>query len=177
MASDTAAEALEAYVRPVQRALACISRSAHLTTDCHDPKDGVEHFLTQSGNDPIRVATVRGNEHYLVTVRERFRIVQGEAAIRGSWKVATRAYEYSIAGDDGAEILDYHWHPGERGFNEPHMHVAAHPNKSLEHAHLPTGRLALESFVAMTIREFNVRAQDQGYRKVLESSQSRFEGA
>jgi hypothetical protein len=174
LAGKNPAEALEHYVRPFQQAVACIASTAQFTTDCRNPKDGLEHYLRLSG-EPLRVATPRGDVHYQLAIGQRFRIVEDRERDRGPWRANTRSYMYTVANDDGAEILGYHWHPGEQGFNEPHIHVAGHPHASLQHAHLPTGRVTVEAFILLLIREFNVRAQNTGYKKVLEASESRFQ--
>lgn len=174
MAGRNPADALENYLRPLQRAVHCISKTATLITDCHDPRDGLDHFLSFAGNEPVRVSNTRGDVHFLVMVRQRFRIVSDDNPDRGPWKATTRQYEYSISDAESRELLAYHWHPGEQGFDEPHLHVPSHTVADLHKAHLPTGRVSLEAFIVMAIREFSVHAQNEGYKKLLDHSEGRF---
>lgn len=176
MAGDSPSEALANYVRPLQRAVACVHPNARFATDCHNPRDGKVHNLILAGNEPIRVAAVSGRPSFLVFVHQAFVIVQEQEKARGPWRASTRAYTYAVMEDNDTqrEIVAYHWHPGEQGFGEPHLHIPDHPNTYMEHAHIPSGRVSLEAFVWFLIREFKVKAHLSGYRGILEQSETQF---
>jgi hypothetical protein len=67
-----------------------------------------------------------------------FRLVQDAPH---DWHVSTAGYEYRINGADGRELATWHWHPAPfPGPDVPHLHV---PAASLNHTHLPTGRVSI----------------------------------
>lgn len=176
MAGENPSDALGNYVRPMQKAISCLHPNAHLSTDCRDPKDGKTHNLNLAGNEPVRVATVSGSSSYLVYVAQAFEIIRDKDPERGPWRATTKGYMYSVMEDTEAqrEIVGFHWHPGEQGFNEAHMHIPDHPSSQMQHAHIPSGRVSIESFVSFLIREFKVKAHQTGYRGILEHSEGRF---
>lgn len=173
MAGRDPAEALANYLNPFGRAVRCVSRSAMLVHDCHHPRDGLTHSFTPAGNQPLVVATVRGDTQFGLMVQQRFRIVPDPRPERGPWRATTLKYHYSLATADGMEIAAYHWHPGEDAFNEPHLHVEGGRGLVARRAHLPTSRVPVEDFIRFVIREFSVAA-DHNYAAVLGRSRERF---
>jgi hypothetical protein len=132
-----------------------------------------EYFLTLPGADPVRVAR-RGGGHCQIRIEERFAIVRSSIeSAAAEYTVATRKYAYTLDDDGGKEILAFHWHSREQGFDLPHLHVSAGAGQLVDvfhRAHIPTGRVALSDFVAFLIRDFDVTARDPSYRRVLQRS-------
>jgi hypothetical protein len=179
LAGKTPAAAREAYLGPLQKALACISHAVFIH-NAFEASLGEEYFITLPGGDPVRLACSRGG-HYRIRVEQRFHIIHmpGDRQL-GPYKIRTRKYEYSLDDDDEREIVAFHWHPREQGFDEPHLHVSAGAGALLENFHrayLPTGRITFEDFVRFTIRDFSVTALNTGYRKLLDASKAGFNTA
>ncbi|MGI8925679.1 MAG: hypothetical protein ACR2HN_03405 [Tepidiformaceae bacterium] len=93
-----------------------------------------------------------------------------ESPSRHRWEASATEYRYGLREDDHREILAYHWHPGQRRFGAPHLHVSAAAGRlrpELQRAHLPTARVALEQFLLMLIRDFHVAPQRTDYEGIL----------
>lgn len=174
MAGRNPAEALDNYLAPLRRAVQCVARSAQLISDCHNPQDGESHYVSLAGNQPVRISTPRGDVRYLLMVQQRFRIIRDDDEERGPWRATTQKYDYSLEAEDGAELVAYHWHPAEQGFDEPHLHVGDANGPVQRRMHLPTARVPVEDFIRLLIREFDIAAADQNYRRILEGSKERF---
>ena len=177
VAGKTPAAALNAYLEPLTRAVSCITQS-NLVHNCYKPGDGEERFLVLAHGDPVRVPVAAGG-HLRIGIEQRFKVVETREPDRGPWKVSTLKYEYSICHDDGREILAYHWHPGEQAHDQPHIHICSGAGTlipQVQSAYLPTGRIAVEAFVLMAIREFGVQhRRGEDYKRVLDASLAKFE--
>jgi hypothetical protein len=169
LARNTPSEAASEFVHAMRQALACLGPPAALIRDFADTATR-EYELALAGNRPLRVSTPRGDVRYLFAVRQRF--VVREAAdppAADAWQVVLSQYQYSLADDEGREIVAYHWHP-PLGIDGPHLHLSAAAGSlrpELQTAHLPTGYVPFADIVLMLIRDFNVKAR-QDYRSVLE---------
>jgi hypothetical protein len=88
------------------------------------------------------------------------------------------SYYYALEDPEGREIL-YHWHPqGLSTVTFPHVHIRAGgqlADTSIDEAHFPTGRVALEDVLRLAIREFGVSPRRVDWEEVLDSSQSAYE--
>ncbi len=105
---------------------------------------------------------------------QRYRISVGPGPDEG-WNIDIVAYSYELLDhDSGLEILAYHWHPeGPSAVNRPHLH----PGPALRAAigvsramHLPTGHVAIQDFVLMTIDDFEARPLRPDWREILEAA-------
>jgi hypothetical protein len=95
----------------------------------------------------------------------------------GPYRVSTRKYEYSLDDDDEREIVAFHWHPREQGFDDPHIHISPGAGTLLEvfhRAYIPTGRVTFEDFIGFLIRDFAIKARNTAYKRLLEASKARF---
>jgi hypothetical protein len=98
-------------------------------------------------------------------------ILQYEAVRQDrTWRVSSRAYDYRVDGQDGAELLSWHWHPAAT-FKRPHLHVAALDRRK----HLPTGRVSLEAVLRLLLVEFDVRPRRGDWEGVLAAGETAFE--
>ncbi len=169
MTSRTPREAVKAFIEPVQLSLSCITDAVlnHRSYSNRDYPSKEPLVLTiNNGNlTPLLV-----DEELLLSFRMFYRVVE-DSSKRGAWKATITGYSYSLRDHDHKEILAYHWHPDIRnsvGF--PHMHLGAGTGmtrQELFRAHLPTGHIALEDIVRLTIIEFGVQTYRDDWRDVL----------
>jgi len=98
---------------------------------------------------------------------------------RGPWKVRTAGYMYTVQSEAGDEVFSYHWHPqGESPVTYPHLHmghVKLDPDGMLlQKAHLPGGRVSVESIVRLLIQDFGVIPLREDWESVLDSGEETF---
>ena len=173
MAGRTPPEAVQNFVDPLQEALGCITR-APVRAGGYGPPDVLHDIILGTG-DPV---PLRGGSGLSLTVRMRYRIVRAEGE-RGPWKVSTAAYEYTFTGVDGREVLAYHWQPGGASHvDSPHLHLGAGSgiaDPRLASAHLPSGRVSLESIVRLAIEAFGVTSlRGREWPTILERGERAF---
>lgn len=177
MAGDSPYRAFDGFRAPLQRAVSCVDREAHvwalIGSNGYSP--GQEHTLVPNAGDPVRL---RGRVELDLVSRISYRVSATEGE-RGPWKVETLAYAHGLETPDAQEIIAYHWHP-ERGsrITYPHLHLGAGIAADLgilEKAHIPTGRVALEDLLRFAILELGVEPQRDDWREVLSETQGKFE--
>ncbi|MCX6020171.1 MAG: hypothetical protein NTZ05_00270 [Chloroflexi bacterium] len=170
MAGRSPAAAVTNFVAPLQKVASLITDSVLVRTG-HAP--GQAHLLAFRNAEPVRL---RGGVRLQLRIRHHYRVVSDDAPERGPWRVQTAAYDYSLRDLENREIVAYHWHPNSQSDTEyPHLHVF---DGELAHAHLPTGRVALEDVVRLAIERFRVPPKvgaKEDWRAVLTGSQRRFE--
>jgi len=115
-----------------------------------------------------------GDRDLALFVGQQYRIVESEEP-RGPWKVQTVAYSYVV--NYGAdELLAFHWNPtGPGAVTRPHLHVGPASGATYEgliHAHIPTGRIALEDVLRLAIDEFGAVPLRPDWREVLDATQA-----
>lgn len=170
MAGTTPGEAVEAFIRPVRRSLLCV-------TDQVIVHRGGYHVgalgLAGLGNpEPIRLR----DTDLGLSVALHYHIVEAEGE-RGPIKVSTSGYYYTVHDQDGRDILAFHWHP-QVGVTYPHLHIGAGAQAGrpeFEHAHIPTGRVALEAVLRLLIRDFGVRPLRPEWDRELAEAEMDFE--
>lgn len=121
--------------------------------------------------DPLLLKTANGDRLQFLLAHQ-FRLVEDESG----WRVSTVAYDYRLNDDSGTEILSWHWHPAPmKGPDHPHLHVAAaQPGR---HAHLPTGRVSIESVLRLLLTDLKVaptRDHMSDFAEVLNASERDF---
>lgn len=166
MPERTLASERSVYLNRLQLALSTVSDGVlRVRTEQGRPQT----FGVGSGIRPaFRVQAARGT-HLKLRLNERFRVTskgEGERA----WQATTVGYQYQLHTDDDEEILAYHWHPEDSGPDHPHLHISSGAGTlrpEFHRAHLPTGELPLEDFLAFVIRDFAVRPLRADYVAVL----------
>lgn len=177
MAGDTPYQAFENFRDPLQKAISCVSKEAHvwalIGTNGYRP--GEDHTLVPKTGDPVRL---RGqNELDLVSqIWYRVNATEGD---RGPWKVETLAYSHGLETADAQEVIAYQWHPGQGSrITYPHMHLGSGIGADLgilEKVHIPTGRVALEDVLRFAITELGVEPQRDDWEETLTGTQDKFE--
>lgn len=176
MAGEDPYEAFTNFREPLQKALSCIKKEAHvwaLNSNGYSP--GQQHALVPNRGDPVKLS---GARDISLTAFFAYRIenVEGE---QGPWRAKTVAYFHALEDSRGQEIIAYHWHPAQGSpVNFPHLHIGRGIGADLGEIHkyhIPTGRIALEELVRLAINEFGVEAQRADWREVIDETQARFE--
>ena len=155
-----------AYLSRLQLALSTVSnRVLRVRAEDRPPRT----FAAGIGIGPaIRVQAPRG-AHLSLRLNERFRV--GSTGDEGKfWSATTVGYQYQLHTDADEEILAFHWHPEQGWPDHPHLHISSGAGTlrpEFHRAHLPTGEVALEAFLAFVIRDFSVRPLRADYATVL----------
>lgn len=90
-----------------------------------------------------------------------------------AWTAQRLAYQYQVHTNAGEEILAFHWHPERGSPDRAHLHISSGAGTlrpELQRAHVPTGPVSLEDFLAFLIRDFDVRERRHDWEEVLTSS-------
>lgn len=170
LAGRTPQAALDAFVRPLQRALSCVTHGVLLHSG-HQP-DKV-HSLTLS-SDRAGLTTLDSPGTLFLSLAQQYRLVHAQGDL-GPWKVRTEAYRYRVDDSARRELISWHWHPiGESRHTRPHLHVS---EGRLAGLHLPTGRVSIEAVLRLLLTEFHVRPtrlRHQDWPQVLELTEEAF---
>jgi hypothetical protein len=173
LAGRTPAEAVGAFLAPLQQAIDCLTPTVLNVSGGYFASDQ-PHALVLGDGDPVRLA---GEHDLALTVAQNYRVVEFEGP-RGPWKVQTTAYFYELQRGD-RELLGFHWHPrGASPHTSPHLHVGAAAEigfAPLHRAHIPTGRIALEDVLRLAIEAFGVQPRRGDWDDVLTRTQAGYE--
>ena len=118
--------------------------------------EGNRSLLTY--REPVKLTRKSGDPLY-VNVTQTYLIVQSGD---GEYKANSTAYIYTVLGKFGnnlSEILEFHWHPTDTPkLKWPHLHVNGNTaDGDVSRVHFPTGRLAVEDFIRILVRDFDVK--------------------
>lgn len=102
MAGRTPAEAVGAFLAPLQQALDCLTPTVLNVSGGYYVADR-PHALTLGDGDPVALS---GEHHLALSVAQNYRLVEFEGP-RGPWKVQTTAYFY-LGEVDAAPRHDEH---------------------------------------------------------------------
>lgn len=101
-----------------------------------------------------------------------------QSPMDGLWSVGISGYIFSFGGQDGSEVLAYHWHPGGTSrVTWPHMRI--HHDVAgliLPRTHLPTGVITVQDVVRLAVEEFGVQPRRPDWLDVLERTRQSLEG-
>lgn len=176
MAGRNHYQAVQAFLKPLRRATACVTKSV-LVASGNDPAENPHAVTFPTGPAPLD-----GPHRLHLHVAHHYRVVPAEGTA-GPWRVHTAAYYYHLLGpnEQGAlrEILLFHWHPeGASAVTAPHAHVPAYRQPiDLSAVHLPTPRVSLELVLRLAIENLGavpLKPQRQ-WRRVLGATEEVFE--
>lgn len=77
-----------------------------------------------------------------------YKVIPNGDNVSLKWKTSTVQYIHRLLYQDGAGIVDYHWHPvdtPDKAF--PHLHV----RELEEKRHYPTGRVMIEDVFTLAV--------------------------
>jgi len=158
----TRAAARDAFLAPLCRSLSCVTDVQIIVSG----RSGDPAALTLS-QEPLPLRSAVSGVLQL-RIRQQFRLVQEG---RSHWRVSTVAYDYRLDDDAGRESVAWHWHPGSR-ITHPHVHVAGLAIGA--RAHLPTGRVSIESVLRLLLDDLGVPARRPDYADVLAEAERLF---
>ena len=162
MSGRSAGRAVEAFIAPFQRAVACVTR---------------EILVRGPGrSEPVRSLQFRGNA---VRLRGRHRLelsvlveyVAEEGRPPARYATPLVGYRYELAHADGPMILAYHWHPvGVSPVTWPHLHLAGQvASVPFDKAHLPTGLVSRQDVLRFAIADLGVEPIRDDWQAILTS--------
>ncbi|MBI4214029.1 MAG: hypothetical protein HY534_06950 [Chloroflexi bacterium] len=174
MAGRDPEEATANFIEPLQKAISCVTREVFSTTGYERRLE--PHALTLARGQNVRL---QGAARLFFRAALHFGHAQASGVL-GPWKVSTAGYYYTLLTNE-EELLAFHWHPTARGeINWPHLHLgpsAQVGHASLQRAHVPTGRVALEDILRLAIDELGVQPLRDDWQQVLAQAQEGFERA
>ncbi len=122
--------------------------------------------------DPVELSSTVVPAGLRLRLRQQYRFVEDDDVPTAErWHVSTVAYQYRLDHADGTELLSWHWHPSSR-VAHPHMHTAAGSLPLA--AHLPTGRVSIESVLRLLLADLGVPARNAKWREVFDEAEDRF---
>jgi hypothetical protein len=154
MPGDSPREAVNAFLDPLRRAVACIGPAKVCVSAGGYDALGKTHAW--SLND-VRGMVAKGGWHF--EAQMHYEIITDSRPGYGPYRVTTRAYRYRIA-LASVDIVRIHWHPvGQSTYTNPHVHLAldmanwkpGDPPPETIKQHLPTGRLTFEDAVTWAL--------------------------
>jgi hypothetical protein len=160
-------DARKAFLVPIGQSLSCITRATLLVSEFVNRGEQLEALALSE--DPLKLKSAVLGSTVQLQLRHQYRIVKEKD--RRQFHVSTAAYFYRLDDEPGNEIMSWHWHPGV-GVDHPHLHVSSNP--AGKHAHLPTGRVSIESVLRMLIDELGVPALKDDYATVLKRAEDNF---
>lgn len=170
MSGSSPAAAVNAFVAPLQRAVACVSAAVLDVSGGYHVADAPHALMLADGD----AAPLRSLNDLSLWIHLNYTVAALEGR-RRSWGVRTTGYVYQLRAGE-RELLAYHWHPrGLSPHTDPHMHLGAAAElrfADLGTAHLPTGRLGLEDVLRLAIRDLGVEARRDDWRQVLDEAHS-----
>ena len=172
MPGKTPAEAIQAYISPLQQSLSCFGKTL-IRSNGYGP--GVLHAATLS--EPTVQVVTQEEEILNLSFIQQFEV---RKTLLGLWKVTTRSYLYSVEDEAGQEIIAFHWHPdsGDSPIHFPHMHICHGAGVSIRpevrNIHFRTDRIAFEDFALILIDDFHVVPDRDDARAVLEANLGKF---
>lgn len=175
MAGSSPYEAVQNFVRPLQRAIGCVAQAKFTVSSGGKNEVYDLHSLTLNAGAP---AKLKGESPLLLEVRMQYRIIEADGQ-RGPYKVKTAAYDYVLETEDGGIVVAYHWHPdGASGMKAPHAHLGAAvlaKEGVLTHKdHMPTGRVPFEQVVRFAISDLGAEPKCDDWAEVLEDIETVF---
>ena len=93
------------------------------------------------------------------------------------YKISTHSYMYAVENESHQEIIAFHWHP-ESEVTVPYLHIgygAGHQVRpDVRKVHFNTGRVALEQFCQMLIKDFDVVPERKDAGEILAHNLEKF---
>ena len=112
MPGNSPYEAVDAFLKPLQRAISCLG-SAKISTSPrgkHQPE--MLHGWTLNGGAGMTVqARDGGGRLGVFKASMHYEIVLSDNRHEGKWRVSTRGYAYELVGAGDQKTWSMHWHP------------------------------------------------------------------
>jgi hypothetical protein len=120
---------------------------------------------------PVKMSKRSGGNLFLIATQSLRPVKKSD----GHFKVTTQEYSYRLVAESSiasADVVSYHWHPHDSDLRTPHLHITEVPR-----VHFPTSRVALEDFVMMLMRYYDIRPRlnYSEWNEILEKNKAAFE--
>ncbi|MEO7859080.1 MAG: hypothetical protein ABIU05_01350 [Nitrospirales bacterium] len=172
MAGNNPHQALQNFLDPLRRVIACITKSQIVQTAGPDDCVPDKVYSLFVGSDEEIFFKVSSQPTVYAEISMDFVIIEvpkADLLKLGRYKVSTRWYRYNVLNHRRQEMLSYQWHPGTE-VDFPHLHVS-----SLEKCHLPTGRISIEQFAWLLIDAFEVKPRKGcDWKSILKETEGKF---
>jgi hypothetical protein len=151
----TPAEAVRAFLEPLQEALACIATGTmNIPKGGHSPRVGDAHQWIINNGLGAELLSEGGDLQLFASMH--WMLIKDDRDGYGPYRVKTLGYDYSLVQGESTELWALHWHPAGRSWERrPHLHVgdavlaAGAPVSSK--SHLGTGRMTFENAIRWAI--------------------------
>ncbi len=162
-------QAVEAFLAPLERAVACLGTGKIAVSPGGRATMGKTHLWSLNGGDGLVLRGDAAGCRFLASMHYRIVPTDPEKydVTQGRWRVTTSAYLYEFRTPDNVKQWAMHWHPAGRSHATfPHLHLyTVRPD-----GHFATPRQTLESAVQWCI-EMGAEPQDPQWRTVLAESE------
>lgn len=118
-------------------------------------RDGNDRLLLYE--PPVKLERKSGKALFMA-ITQVYKIVPAGREFKA--KTTSYTYELLAQGDNDIEtVAEFHWHPQQTtNLRWPHLHIKANcVDGGLGRVHFPTGRMAIEDFLKLMIRDFGVK--------------------
>ena len=166
MRGRTSPEAVNSYRQHVQRLISCVTNAVADVAGGYHPGPHPHSLLLNNGL-PVNLG---GPSRLRLQLQQGYLI--DPPTVRGDlWMVRIIAYAYTLLDADQREVLNYHWHPiGNSRVATPHLHLeqgAMVGRTEVRDAHLPTGPVAVGSFLRLLVQDLSVTPERRDWEAVL----------
>ena len=169
MPGATPYQAVEAFLAPIERALACLGNGKVVVSPRGRADTSKTHSWSMNAGQGIVLRGQAAGSRFLASMHYRIIPTDPEKydIAQGRWRVTTSAYLYEFRTPDNAKQWAMHWHPAGRSHATfPHLHLyTVRPD-----GHFATPRQTLESAVQWCI-EMGGEPQNPQWRTVLAESE------
>ena len=162
-------QAVEAFLAPLERAVACLGTGKIVVSPGGRATTGKTHVWSLNGGDGLVLRGDAAGCRFVASMH--YRIIPTDAekydVQEGRWRVTTSAYLYEFRAPDNVKLWAMHWHPaGKSHAMFPHLHLYT----VRRDGHFATARQTLESAVQWCI-EMGAEPQNSQWRTVLAESE------
>lgn len=147
----------------------------------------VKLYVSQNGRQTVGdlhavaleqpIALHCGERMLRLSVRLNYLIVARPTERRAQrYKISTQRYQHGISDEaTSAEIIAWHWHPGDATPPAPHIHVTGREGSPItRRGHVPSGRVSVEAVVRYALSELQCKANRADWVDVLDRCEQDF---
>lgn len=155
MPGRTPAEAVKAFLEPIEKALACVA-TAKITVPRGGLSPQVEQHHQWTINDGAGVELLTDGPDLFLFAAMYWKVITDERDGYGPYRVKTLGYDYSLVQGENTELWAIHWHPSGRSWEKhPHLHLGdallARTAPVSSKTHLFTGRMTFENAIRWAV--------------------------
>ena len=174
MPGRSPAEAVEAFLEPVQDAIGCLGRGKITLSPKGRSDMGRTHLMSLNNTDGM----VFGDGLRL-RIQLHYEIIRSGPSKVQPFRVTTRAYLHSVEVDGHGELIAAHWHPtGASPYDSTHWHIGtaalAPDGVFTPRAHVTSPRVSVESMIRLCISQFACQPARSDWESLLAEGEANF---